>query len=324
MTGSSWTPEVRVDEGLVTRLLAAQFPEFRGQSLKLLGEGWCNRVFEVGSAVFRFPQRSAGARGIRVETAVLPKLSERISVGIPQPLWIGEATEDYPFSFYGHPKLEGETGDRCSLRPPEESQVARQLGEFLRELHAIPLDWAREVGAPDGAHRADIRRRLGLARGALERLSSRLPRGLVSTLEGHLDPGEVPEPELPPVLFHGDLYARHLVFGADRRLSGILDWEDLGIGARSTDLCLAFGFLSPAARPEFWEAYGEVSKGTRRRAEVLAWTYPVFLLEYALDVSDPSIGREMLRSLSVCLGVSEEITDPAQALFSDMKKGPEP
>jgi hypothetical protein len=98
-----WTPEIDVDEDLARTLIGRRFPELAALRGQRFGNGWDNAAFLAGNDyVFRFPRRAFAAPLIVLEAQVLPAIAPALPVPIPVPLFVGEADEDYPWSFAGY------------------------------------------------------------------------------------------------------------------------------------------------------------------------------------------------------------------------------
>ena len=84
----------------------------------------------------------------------------------------------------------------------------------------------------------------------------RFPRRHIASLHAILDAAVGCRAASIATLVHGDLYVRHLIVGDDARLLGIIDWGDLHLGDRASDLAIVFTVLPPAARAHFFATYG--------------------------------------------------------------------
>src|SRR5256885_3332116 len=96
-----WRAERTVDEPLVRRLLA-QFPELRPRSLRPLSEGWDYAIWVVDETwAFRFPRRTMVVPGTEREIAALPRLAPLLPLPVPEPVFVGGPTDDFPWPFFG-------------------------------------------------------------------------------------------------------------------------------------------------------------------------------------------------------------------------------
>jgi aminoglycoside phosphotransferase (APT) family kinase protein len=255
-----WEPEINVDAQLARRLIAAQFPQFAEASIRPIGSGWDNAAFLVEEhLVFRFPQRALAAPLMPKELAALPLLAPHLSVPVPVPRYAGEPSDVYPWYFGGYELLLGATGTSRDLTDDERRVLARDLGIFLRALHAIdprPL----------------------------------LDAGLPPDTIGKLDPDrlKVDEPPLegPLHVVHGDLYARHLLLDQRNRLSGVIDWGDAHYGLAAVDLSVVHMMVPATSHDAFFEEYGPVDERTWRFARYRARHHASYALESALALGD--------------------------------------
>ena len=106
--------------------------------------------------------------------------------------------------------------------PPDREAAALQMAGFLAGLHAVD------------AGRADL--------------------AGVSRRHGLLDASRPPPARNPKALLHGDLWPGNVLW-RDGRLSGVVDWEDAGIGDPLADLAIARVDMSRAFGREAMEAF---------------------------------------------------------------------
>lgn len=128
---------------------------------------------------------------------------------------------------------------RPSLTPDEQIAIARQHGELMAALHALPVqgapaslafDWAGMLAA-QWAECLPFMRESGVAESLLE--------GVMPYLE---QARPLIEADQRPAILHGDLDAINLLVERDHghwRISGLVDWGDVKIGP------VAHEFISP-------------------------------------------------------------------------------
>ncbi len=287
-----WDADVALSPEEARALIEGQLPALRPVRLELLGVGWDNTAYRVNEAwVFRFPRRKAAAELIRSEARILPLLAPQLPLPVPVPVHLGAPAGDYPYPFSGYPWLPGRTACRCRWTEAARAALAEPLGRFLAVLHRLPVDPAARAWAPgDDLHRSDLARRAEGVREGLLALAGRVPEVDVHALASRVGELVSAAPHAaPPCWVHGDLYARHLLVDAGRRLGGVIDWGDVHLGDPALDLSIAFTFLPPAARETFRTAYGGVDPATWRRAEFRALHYGVLLTRYGAETGDRSI-----------------------------------
>jgi aminoglycoside phosphotransferase (APT) family kinase protein len=303
-----WRPEVVVDAGWARRLIGAQFPELELGSLRLLGEGWDNTVWLVDERwVFRFPRREIVIPGFERELAVLPWLADRLPLSVPVPVFHGRPADGFPWPFSGAALLPGHEVALAGLTDAERIREAVPLARFLRTLHGLePGD-----GGGDGAllpvdanGRADMAVRVGLTVDRLaqaERLGVwRAPDAVAGMLAAAraLEP-----PPEPATLAHGDLHIRHLLAGADGRLSGVIDWIDVCRGDPGIDLGVYWSFVPPDGRAAFAAEYGPMAPDALLRARVLAVFLSATLAVYGRERRDVALERGAVAALDRSVAV---------------------
>jgi aminoglycoside phosphotransferase (APT) family kinase protein len=286
-----WSPDVVVDEALARRLIG-QFPEVELRSLRSFAEGWDNAVWLADERwAFRFPQREISVPGLLHELAVLPHLAGRLPLPVPNPVFVGEPTDGYPWPFFGSELLRGREACDADLDADGRLAVALQVAEFARRLHALepPVELPVDVN-----RRADTTKRVPHARTQLaevERLGLwRVPRHVRRLFDSA---ERLPPPE-PPVLVHGDLHFRHVLVDGGGA-SGIIDWGDVCLADPAIDLQLVWSFLEPEQRAAFLDAYGRpVSEAQLVRARVLALSLCAALAAYGHAERMATVEREAL------------------------------
>jgi aminoglycoside phosphotransferase (APT) family kinase protein len=295
----SWTAERTTDPGRAAALIAAVAPELRGVPVVPLSEGWDNTVFRVGEWIARFPRRALALPGFRRELAVLPRISGRLPLPVPEPRWTGtddDPREPWPFAVVR--AVPG--GELAEASAPDAARVpaAAALGSFLAELHAI-RDPVRGVELPvDPTRRAEPAARLEQTRAQLAALASDglwSPDPAVGDLlrEG----ARLPPPAGAPVLAHGDLHVRHLLVAGDLRASGVIDWGDVCLADPAVDLALGYAAFSGPARTALLDAYGGVDAERELRARCLAVRLSALLAGYAAADRRPALLAEALAGI---------------------------
>src|SRR2546422_526333 len=90
-----------IDAGLVTRLIATQFPQWSDLSVTPVKlDGWDNRTYRLGDEMtVRLPTAVGYTPAIDKEDRWLPILAPSLPVPVPKPLAKGAPGEGYPFSW---------------------------------------------------------------------------------------------------------------------------------------------------------------------------------------------------------------------------------
>lgn len=287
-----WDADIDIPAELAKALIEAQFPELQPVRLEAFGAGWDNVAYRVNERyVFRFPRRKFAVRFLENETRLLPRLASLLPIPIPNPRFVGAPEESYPYPFAGYSLIPGITACRAPLSDEDRAQNAVPLARFLAALHGIEIDAAtRETSPGDEIGRTDIPRRAVQAIERLEKIAPLLPGVDLSGLPPLLDRlSKTPPYSRPACWVHGDLYPRHLLIDAKRRLCGVIDWGDMHLGDPALDLSIAFSFLPPDARPAFRETYGPIDEATWDRARFRALHYGTLLILFGADIGDEAI-----------------------------------
>ena len=292
-----WEPDYTLSTESAGELLRERYAEFADARIERIGDGWDNSAFLVTGDgepwVFRFPRRAVAAPLLEVENSILPLVAPRLPVPIPIPERFGGPTESYPWSFAGYRALRGETACRRELNDRERARLGPEIGRFLRALHDLPTAPLRGQGLPrDQIGRLDPALRLPQMEerlGAARRKGLLADPGSILRAASRIDPGRTARTD---VLVHGDLYARHLLVGAEGQLSGVIDWGDIHAGDPAQDLGLVVGFLPRRARSAFTAEYGEVDESTWAWARFRALFLATTILVYGDDIGDESLVRE--------------------------------
>jgi aminoglycoside phosphotransferase (APT) family kinase protein len=267
--------EADIDEALVRRLLGSQMPSSASHGLSIV-EPWGtdNAVWRLGDElVVRLP-RIAGAQGqVDKEDRWLPVIAPHLSVGVPEPVAIGEPAFGYPYRWAVHRWIDGEPAAMEVMRDPVE--FALDVANVVRELRTVPT-----VGAPPPRHRA---RPLAdydePTRRAIEGAADLIDAD--AALAVWEDARSAPPYDGPAVWVHGDLEGNCLV--RHGRLCGIVDWNSACLGDPAVDVQTVWSPLfTDDSRGTFLDELG-VDDATIRRSRGAAVNQACAALPYYLD-----------------------------------------
>ncbi|GHF05376.1 phosphotransferase [Streptomyces morookaense] len=265
-----------IDDALVRRLIAAQFPQWAGLAVERLPSGGTvNAMYRLGDRmVVRLPLVAGGAGDVVLEQAWLPRLAPRLPVAVPEVLGDGRPGEGYPWPWSVYRWLPGENPEAGALRAP--GQLARDLAGFVTAMRSVALP-----GAPT-AHRGGPVASLDAAtRAAIEELRG-IPQEAVdcdAVTAVWEDALRAPARDGPPVWLHADLMPGNLLVNGDGRLTSVIDFGCTGIGDPACDLFPAWNLLPARARDIFREALG-VDDATWRRGRGRTLSQALIALPY--------------------------------------------
>lgn len=289
-----WKAEKLVSENLARKLILDQFPALWVDEIQLFGEGWDNTAYLVNNRyVFRFPRREVAAPLIQTECDVLPIVALNLSLPIPNPVFVGKASEDYSWPFSGYELLPGKTACKASLSLEQRIEAAKPLATFLKALHEFPLEKFKHVSlSPDRFRKLDVPFKLPKLRETLSELSQKSLIDNAEFYEKMAVENGIQRRQPKNCLVHGDLYVRHLLVNESGKLNGVLDWGDVHLGDPAVDITIMLTFLPPAGRRIFQDNYGKIDEETLKLAIFRAIFHTANVLRFAADINDDDLLRE--------------------------------
>jgi aminoglycoside phosphotransferase (APT) family kinase protein len=286
------TDEVVIDEPLVRRLLAEQFPHWAGLPLERVEpEGTVNAIFRLGDDLsVRLARLDGPAEPGGKELDWLPRLAPLLPLEIPVPVAQGRPSRDYPWFWEIHTWVAGQT---VPVEEIDAVPAARDLAAFVRSLQRVdPSGAPRGRGIPLAQRDEGFRHWLARFDGD--------PAAAVAW-ERAL---EAPPWDGPPVWHHGDLDVRNwLVRGG--RINGVIDWGAMGVGDPACDVMVAWKLHSLEARDAFRNAL-TVDDATWERARGWAVSQAVAVLAYYTPENNPTLYGEAEAWLALVLSERQE------------------
>lgn len=238
---------MEIDAKLVRRLVDAQFPQWRGWSIRqVVPGGWDNRTFRLGEELLvRLPSADGYAAAVAKEQRWLPVIAPAVPLAVPVPVALGTPTREFrrPWSVYrwieGTPALDVPDLDLTAL--------AADLAQFLTALAQVDTRDAPTAGPHSfwrGAHPqvydADVQR-------CLAELDGRIDTAAAQAIWDAAGDAGIAS---APVWFHGDIAPGNLLM-RDGRLSAVIDFGTSGVGDPACDLAIAWTVLDDPARALF-------------------------------------------------------------------------
>ncbi|MFF4351028.1 aminoglycoside phosphotransferase family protein [Streptomyces sp. NPDC001530] len=240
--------EVRIDEALVRRLLAAQFPSWAELPLKRVeSAGTVNALYRLGDDMaVRLPRIPEGAGDVEKERDWLPRLAPLLPFAVPEVLAVGVPGEGYPWSWSVLRWLDGELPVPGRLTDP--GALAADLGGFVSAMRQVDLPGGPPAyrGGPLATVDDETRSAIDELHGTID--TSAATAAWEAALAAPLWTG-------PPVWLHSDLMPMNLLT-RQGRLGAVLDFATVGIGDPACDLIAAWNLLPAEARPAFRQAAG--------------------------------------------------------------------
>jgi len=288
--------EVTVDETVVRRLLAAQFPEWADLPLEAVEpRGTDNWLFRLGGElVVRLPCRERTVATLVRERTWLPRLAG-LPLEIPLPVAAGKPGAGYAWTWSVYRWLEGENAIDAPIA--DLAQAAMDLAALLEALRRFD-----PVGGPDPGEE-------NFFRGAPPETFDPRVRADLAQLRDEIDVEaatavwdaalRAPGRDGPPVWVHGDLDRRNLLT-RQGRLAAVVDFGCVGVGDPACDVAVAWKVLSAETRDTFRSALA-IDEATWTRARGWVVSQALGALAYYTPETNPTLVAEARRWLADAL-----------------------
>lgn len=285
-----------VDDDLVRRLIAAQFPQWAGLAVRRWPSGGTvNAMYRLGDdMVVRLPLVQGGAGDVLMEREWLPRLAPRLPARIPEVLGAGEPAHGYQWPWSVYRWLAGEHPEAGALTEPV--LLAGDLAAFVAAMRSITLPDAPKAhrGGPvaslDAATRAAIRELRGIPEEGVDCAA------VAAVWEQAL---QAPGWDGPPVWLHADLMPGNLLIDGGR-LASVIDFGCVGAGDPACDLFPAWNLLPADAREVFREALA-VDDATWIRGRGRTLSQALIALPYYRR-TNPAMARNARHVIRAVLG----------------------
>lgn len=245
--------QLPIDDALAARLVATQFPRWAHLPLvRQPPESTVNTIYRLGEEfALRLPMRPGQEAQFEKDLRWLPVLRPHLPLAIPEPLEVGQATEDYPSGWAVYRWLPGAPATSAAVRDPVEA--AEALAAFVLALQRVdpsggpgpgPQNYGR--GAPLASRDESARRGIEALRGEIDADAATATWEAALTASGW---------EGLPTWLHGDLMPGNLLI-LEGQLSAVIDFGALGVGDPAADMMAAWTFLPTEARRRYRDALG--------------------------------------------------------------------
>ncbi|MGW1163517.1 aminoglycoside phosphotransferase family protein [Streptomyces sp. NPDC002513] len=256
-----------VDDDLVRRLIAGQFPRWAGLAVERFPSGGTvNAMYRLGDGmVVRLPLVESGVQDVSMEQEWLPRLAPLLPRPVPEVLGAGEPGEGYPWPWSVYRWLTGRNPEPDTLDEPV--LLAKDLAEFVAALRSVTLP-----GAPKAYRGGPVASLDTATRAAIEELRRIPQEGVDCDAAAAVweDALGAPGWDEPPVWLHADLMPGNLLVDGGR-LTSVIDFGCMGVGDPACDLFPAWNLLPAKAREVFRDALGvDDATWIRGRARTLS------------------------------------------------------
>lgn len=237
--------EALIDDELVRRLVAGQFPQWSGLPVsEIPSSGTVNAMYRLGdSLTVRLPRIAGGVSDIEKEFEWLPRLAPLLPVRIPTPVALGEPADGYPWPWLVQEWIPGAIAVAGEVRDP--IGLAEDLAGFVRAMRSIDLPGgAAYRGGPLSSQDEETRKALVQLEGWIDTATA------LAAWESAL----AAAPATSPGWVHADLMPSNLLLTDGGRLAAVIDFATAGVGDPACDLIPAWNLLPAAGRRVYREA----------------------------------------------------------------------
>lgn len=224
------------------------YPDLILSKIEPISTGQNNDILLINSnLIFRFPKYRSGIKQLKNEVKKLDMIRERVSLSIPNPVYRNLHQNKTECVFIGYPKIEGEPlSDRIFNKIDDMNiyrKLAKQLTNFLKELHSIPID--------EENNQEIVKIIYSEWSGLYEQIQEKLypymnKKGIYRT-EQHFKKflGNKAHFDIHPVWIHGDFGTSNILYNSkEQMISGIIDFDSSDLGDPAIDyaaLLASFG-----------------------------------------------------------------------------------
>ena len=267
-------------------------PDLSVERASLAHTGQNNDVLVVNDQiVFRFPRYEDGARRLEIEAAILAGIQSHITaVQVPNPRWMS-LSPVVREAFLGYSMIQGEQATPADFTRFDGDEagrlVAKQMGTFLTELHAVPADRAIAVSLPIRDGYSDWAMMYAEIK---DGLFPHMRPDAQAQIAGHFEDflNDQVNFDYEPVLRHGDIGPANLIIGRNpMTIVGVIDWGTAGLGDPAVDI--AWIRYRSGVRQSFLQSFFDtyaVMESAVVRAKFYAGTFPLQEALFGIENND--------------------------------------
>ncbi|MHB9295725.1 hypothetical protein PilKf_01473 [Pillotina sp. SPG140] len=228
--------QIKINIEIVKSFIEEQFPQYKNLPIyEFDTNGTVNSIFKLGNDYYiRFPILEEYADSILKEYRILPYLSKKLTLNIPQPIGLGNPNNLYPFHWVIYNWIDGDCYDNNKISDFQE--IISELANFIKELHSIEL----LKNAPK-AGRKPLAELNTMTIDALNNSKNEIDYKKTIKIWNFLVNTPVWDNE--PVWIHADLLKSNVLI-KDNHISGIIDFGSAGVGDPAFDIIPAWSLFS--------------------------------------------------------------------------------
>lgn len=210
------------------------FPDLKFKKSEIIDFGWNKTVIVLDhEIVFTFPKNKEAKAKFKAELAILPQLSKKVTLPIPNFKYI---PADKSFAGYNYViGVSLKLKDFEKLNSGQQNKIARQISNFLNELHTFSVSTASKCGVSIAWSEKEARNYYtDQVKTVYKKLVPKERDLLKSIFETYC--GNKITNNFRKTLVHQDLTSDHILFDKNTKLvCGIIDFGDIQISDPAVD-----------------------------------------------------------------------------------------
>ena len=286
--------QLKITLELVSQLIHQQFPHFSNLPLKpVQSMGTVNAIYRLGKEHYvRLPLMKEYEMSLQKEIMILSTIKKHVSLPIPNPIGIGQPTNDYPLTWAIYEWLPGDTYDSNLV---EEDLTAKTLARFVNELQLMPITDT----APKAGRKAllELNEQTILA---IHQCSGDID--VEKTLIAWKELVNTTPWNQKPVWIHSDLLKPNLLIH-QQQLRAIIDFGSSGIGDPAFDMTPAWDVLTTDKGQQLFKEQVNVTDEVWLRGKAYALHQAALIIPYYRK-SNPDFAKQAIQTIGNILDSS--------------------
>jgi aminoglycoside phosphotransferase (APT) family kinase protein len=215
---------------LILNRIHQEFPDLKWDNFEYINHGWDHDVVILNDkTVFRFPNSPEYKTILKDEVRLMAYLKNKINITIPQYKYV---SSDH--SFAGYEIIPGDSltvAKFSSIPSGDRSNITKQLASFFTSLHMVELNEIKKFNIPyEKPIEYDVRDL------SMRFLKPNLDKqDFVNVMRVIEEVDQLTEEQCPQVLVHNDISPKHIIWDAENKKVGIIDFSDRSIGDPALD-----------------------------------------------------------------------------------------
>lgn len=208
--------------------------------------GTDNRIFRIDDKfVIRLPRTEESSKAMEYEQSVLKSLHLNSKIKIPEIVYFGSPSSEYPFYFGVYKWIEGQ--DLYHNKNTNFEKLATDLAKFIKTLHeakcknAKPSSMGRDIKLLNNDFLKD-----------LEKMDDHFDKDLILKVWNRILKASSHAGE--PVFVHGDILPMNVIV-ENKALKAVIDFSYTGMGDPAVDLMPAWTIFSKNERAIFLKEF---------------------------------------------------------------------